>query len=111
MSSRARRAASVENSAVDARRSDRTCGKTCFGEHGTILGGTVRATFGQREQRRGIERDRQRAIERVIEKYIVDQQSPAVAQRLFATANERLALGHVPIVQNVREQYEVHVRR
>src|SRR4051812_2659186 len=48
--------------AVDERGQDSAGGKASRLEHHAILAGAVGAAFGQAEQRRGIERDRERPV-------------------------------------------------
>ena len=66
-----------QDAAVNERGHQRPRAQTGGGEPAAILGGAIGPAFGDREQGRRVQGDRQRAVERVVQKHVVNQQSPA----------------------------------
>ena len=66
-----------EDAAMDQGRSHRVRCQPRFAKPAGVLGRTVGPSFRQREKSGRIESERQRAIERIIQEYIVDQELAA----------------------------------
>ena len=62
-----------QDAAVDQRRRKIARREARFTQPAAVLGGAVRPAFRQAEQRGRVERDRQRAVERVVQEHVVDQ--------------------------------------
>ena len=76
-----------------------------------VLRSAVSSPFGEREQSRRIERDRQRAIEVIVQEYIMNQQLAPGLKGSVTPVDELLALGDVPVVQDIGEQDHIRTSR
>ena len=76
-----------------------------------ILGATVGAALGHREERRGVQSDRQRAVKRIVQKNVMDDHAPIFRQGRGGAIQEEPAFGDVPIVEDVRQEMNIGVAR
>ena len=70
---------------------------------------TIGAAFGQAKQRRGVKSDCQRAVERIVEENVVNQETSIRRQSGRQTRNQRSALRNVPVVEDIRQQNDVAI--
>ena len=70
----------------------------------TVLTRTVGPSLREGEQGGRIKRDRQGAVQVIIEKDIVNRQTPALAQLSRVVVYEGFAGGLIPVVENVGQE-------